>query len=142
MSDNEIIDITQLAGKFKNRAELQQYAEKLFHGLKAAVEKLQAQEQEIEHLKTLLANSVPKNLFVVPDEQAIAEVQLKRLKEIALDRELTLDETKRYDLLNKNLILAKGKKPPINAASKNLDDAPVGELIEMVKHGRDSKSSE
>lgn len=139
---NEITDITQLAGKFKNRQELQKYCEMLFISFKQSVEKLQKLEAENNHLKELLAKAIPQlpvdenNVvkLVIPDEQAIAEIQLKKLAQTAMDRELTLDETKRYDLLTKNLYLSKGKSPKtIDAKAKIIDEMEDAELIKLAK---------
>lgn len=140
---DEVIDVTQLAGRFKNRKELQQYSEMLFVSFKQAVEKLQKLEAENKHLKELLARSVPQlelsqenNVvkLVVPDEQAIAEIQLKKLAQTAKDRELTLDETKRYDLLTKNLYLSKSKSPKtIDAKTKAIEQIEDAELVKIAK---------
>jgi len=136
----EVIDVTALAGKFKNRAELQKYCEMLFQSFKSAVQKLQAAEEENKHLKELLSKSVaviqPTAVKLnIPDEQAIAEMQLQRLKLIAMERELTLDETKRFDLLTKNLYLSKGKPTSvINTKGKRLEeDMSEAELVQLAK---------
>lgn len=132
----EIVDVTALVGKFKNRAELQKYAEVLFKSFKEAVQKLQALEDENKHLKALLAASVPQlptTKLVVPDEQVIAEIQLRQLKDTAMERPLTLDETKRLDLLVKTLYLAKGK-PPKTISADPSKDVTEAELIQLVKN--------
>ena len=142
--NNEVIDITAMAGKFKSRLELQRYSEKLFAAFKQSVEQLQKVQDENKHLKEMLASVVPvvaaptevKEIptFSVPDEQAIAEMQLLRLKQIAMDRDLTLDETKRFDLLTKNLYLAKGKPTKaIDARAKRLEDVTEAELVQIAK---------
>ena|ERR1035437_8221807 len=132
----EIVDISALAGKFKNRAELQRYSEILFRSFKDSVQKLEALEAENKHLKDLLANSVPMIpmavKFEIPDEQAIAEIQLKKLKETAMERDLTLDETKRMDLLVKNLYLSKGKQTSAIKISK-VDEISEAELISLAR---------
>ncbi len=109
INNNTIVDVTTMVGKFKSRLELQGYAEKLFLGLKQCLEKVKKLEEDNLHLQQLLDASTPSIKFVIPDEQAIAEIQLERLKVYAMERDLTLDETKRFDILTKNLYLSKGK---------------------------------
>lgn len=132
----EILDITAMAGKFKNRQELQAYATQLFHALKVSIEKLQKLEEENAHLKQMLNTSVPQLnsvKLVIPDEQAIAEIQLMRLKEAAMSRDLTLDETKRFDLLTKNLYLSKGKPKNDNKPKDIEADVSDAELIKIAQ---------
>jgi len=142
--NNEVTDITAVAGKFKSRLELQRYSEKLFAAFKQSVEKLQKLEAENAHLKELLNSVVPSVpspakieepvVFNVPNEQAIAEIQLDRLKKIAMDRDLTLDETKRMDLLVKNLYLSKNQATKVvDIRAKKIESISEAELIEVVK---------
>jgi cell wall assembly regulator SMI1 len=51
------------------------------------------------------------------DEEAIAVMELAKLREISMDRELTSDECKRYDTYTKNLlVLRSNKKKPVPTA--------------------------
>lgn len=133
----EVLDISQMAGKFKNRTELQAYATQLFHALKVSVEKLQRLEEENQHLKQMLSASVPQLnsvKLIIPDEQAIAEIQLQRLKEAAMSRDLTLDETKRFDLLTKNLYITKGKPKDDNKPKDIEAEVSDAELIQIARN--------
>ncbi len=60
--------------------------------------------------------------------QDIAEMQLMRLKEIAMNRMLTLEECKQLDLLNKNLLLALGHASIIVDAP-NAERLPTEDLV-------------
>ena len=72
-------------------------------------------KEKIEHLKELLTSTAPLiggevSILEVPQEQAICEIQLKMLNGKAQGRELTLEETKRLEILVKSLYLIKDKQ--------------------------------
>lgn len=140
--DNNVFDITEMSKQFKNRAEVEKYADHLFVSLKDTLVRLQKLESENKQLKELLSSNKPtSNLPVeikpnlIPNEQLISEIQLERLKNISIDRQLTLDETKQFDILIKNLYLSKGKPSnTINAKSRKIDeDVSEAELLQIVK---------
>lgn len=74
-------------------------------------------KKEVNHLKELLATSVPLiggNINIqVPKEQAACEIQIEMINTKAKDRELTLEETKRLEILIKSLYLIKDKSKGI-----------------------------
>lgn len=125
MEENNPCDIITLAGKFKSYSELQGYSDKQYIALQKAAEKIQQLESEVDHLKTLLMNTtalIPKTEFEISDEEVICDLQIARLKERSLQQELTLEETKKLDLLIKNKRLAKEQSTTIVADSKNKID--------------------
>ncbi len=67
---------------------------------------------KIAHLETLLAAATPildeRSMEITP-EQVICEMQIKRLQTKAAERELSLEETKRLEILVKSLYLIKEK---------------------------------
>jgi hypothetical protein len=79
---------------------------------------------------------IPSNkqvILEVSTERSIAEVQLERLREIAMERLLTPDETKQYDILVKNLMLIRGQPTNINAnASSVVDELSDAELVRLA----------
>lgn len=113
-------NIVTLAGKFESVVQLQEYCDAQFRELERSIHRIQQLESEVSHLKgllagttTLLDNKVER--VVVSAEQAICEMQIEMLKKTAMDRQLTLEETKRLDLLIKNLHISKQVKPSIEA---------------------------
>jgi hypothetical protein len=72
---------------------------------------------------------------IVSDELIIAEVQLNRLKYIAMERLLSPDETKQYDILVKNIMLIKGQPTVINGVSnkvvEQLDNTELMKLAQL-----------
>lgn len=111
-------------------------------GYSQTVDQLLAQiEQktnEIRHLQDLLETGSPiigsATPFSISDEEFIADTQLKNLKATAMQRDLTLDETKRFDLLVKNKRLARGDSTQINGDKKSSKKAlTTPELILLAK---------
>lgn len=128
--------------------DLQRENERLKRELKAAiltVEKLMKsdsqKQQEIEHLKELLSQSVPviqenktpsrKIQEVVSPEESIAEMQLERLRVTASQRSLTLEETRMYDLLVKNKRLSQDEST-INLSKNQYRDISEQDIKMLV----------
>lgn len=121
----------------------------LSKALDEMTKKLKTKEEEILHLKFLLNSKVEGSggvLDVKPpsEEELIIEAQIRMLKTGALQRELSLDEVKRFDLLmkNKKLIKEKNDKDP-NADMKDITasfkDLTNEKLIEMAKEDQDGR---
>lgn len=111
-------NIRDISLQFKSSKELQEYCDAQYATLQVAQERIRSLEMEVAHLQHLLTSTtslVDTKKFVVSDEQAICEMQIKRLKEQSLDRELEMEEAKKLDLYVKNLYLIKEKSPTIKA---------------------------
>ncbi len=96
----------QIFADMKELAELQDYANAQFELINQLKQEIELVKQENDHLKQLLS-SVPKGAIIhsnpMDDEELICIEQIKKLKEQSRNRELTLDEVKKLDLLHKNL---------------------------------------
>lgn len=117
-------NITTLTNKFSDFVELQTFADQQYKALLKAKSKIELQQQEIEHLKLILlsaqlAPSEPE-LIIKSNEQTICEIEIERLRSTTLERSLTLEETKKLDLLVKNLMLCKGTYKDISVDFKKL----------------------
>lgn len=92
---------------------------------------------EVAHLKDLLTATAPlltKDVKIeVPKEQAACEIQLQMLHEKSKTRELTLEETKRLEILIKSLYLIKDKSTGITI--DNSSSLSVDSLTEIASHG-------
>lgn len=109
---------------------------------------IQELKEKIKHLEGLVAQKVPiittpvdkiQRLDITPEE-SIAEVQLARLREIALQRQLTLEETRIYDLLVKNKRLSQDQAT-INLGKTDYREVSSPKLLEIVgnvTHGDES----
>jgi uncharacterized coiled-coil protein SlyX len=108
--NNEVISIDKMISKFKTELEFKTYCEIQFKTItklnKAIVEK----DAEIEHLKSLLVKTSPLLevsdsgiLTESTDEEQICRTQLRRLRDLSMSRELTLEETKKAEIFAKLL---------------------------------------
>jgi hypothetical protein len=133
--------ISNIAEKFKDESDLRAYCNKQYESLKQAKDIIQHLQSEVKHLKELLAssantiNSKPE-LIIKSIEQTICEVQIEKLRESAMERPLTLEETKRLDLLVKNLLLCKGAykdiKPDYSTLPKGLTSQQLLDIASVT----------
>jgi hypothetical protein len=93
-------------------------AEKDFEirALTAEVEKLR---NELTKYKILLKEvDEDINPDVITDEEVICVREISKLKKITEERDLSTDEVKKFDMLHKNLKLARGETSRIGSKSK------------------------
>lgn len=102
-----------------------------------------ALRKEVAHLKELLTFTAPlisKEVKIeVTKEQAACEIQLQMLNVKAHDRELTLEETKRLEILIKSLYLIKDKATSIGITGA--EDISVESLTQMAENGPDNSTT-
>lgn len=133
--------IDKMLEQFKDVASLQKYAEAQYKTILSLSKKVKVLEEQNVELKDLLEKSTPlveeekKNFTVYnveasSDEEMIAKVQLARIKEISMDRELTLEEAKRVEIFTK-ILSAKGNSSSntLNIAKLNNDD-----LLKLIEN--------
>ena len=123
-NDKKVIDFTE---KFKNQKELREYAKAQFVTLLSANARIKTLEAENDRLQQQVdALSSKSDLLPKTTEENLCSIELNRLLEVAKGRAMTLEETKRMDLLVKNLYLAKGKNPPEKPKEdKSLDEGAL-----------------
>jgi hypothetical protein len=116
--------------------KLEKQAVALSNTINDLLKQLEYKEEEITHLKQLLSGSVPiigeAIKLEVTDEELIADIQLRKLKDSAKIRELTLDEIRKFDLLVKNKRLAKGDATTIEGSNLNKKQLPKPELLKLA----------
>lgn len=116
-------NIKEVIEKSSESLELQETITKQLQSLQQAKKIIQELSIENKKLKELLIVSATDKPLK-PTEQLICETQIEQLRETALERQLTLEETKRLDLLVKNLLLSKGSmkdiKPDYRTIPKGL----------------------
>lgn len=131
---SNIIDLTQ----FKNQQDLLDFAKKQFLTILHAHKRIEALELENEQLKGEL-ELVKTNVEVLAktNEQNICELEIKRLRDIAINTALSFEDTKRLEILIKSLYLIKGKpKSDLNGESKKIDDFSESELIRLATQNK------
>ena len=106
--------------------------------------KIQKLDADKNHLENLLKNAPVqlfpgKELTIANDmatEEAICAMQIKRLEEISLGRELTLEETRKLEAFAKILSTFRTGPKTIDAKTKNITDS---ELLRLVENDNDRK---
>jgi hypothetical protein len=132
--------IDKMLEQIKDFASLQKYAEAQYKTILSLSRKVKVLEEENVELKDLLEKSTPvlneeKKNFVVyqveasSDEETIAKVQLARMKEISMDRELTLEEAKRVEIFTK-ILNTKGSSSSITVQTQKMDNDDLLKMLE------------
>ena len=126
--------------QFKDMASLQKYADAQYKTILSLTKKVKLLEQENMNLKDILEKSTPlldeeKKTFNLPeveassDEEMIAKVQLARLNEISLERELTLEEAKRVEIFTK-ILTTKGVNKSITVQMQKMNNDDLLKMLE------------
>lgn len=148
MSDNDSID--KMSEKFTSAEELKAYSDAQYKTIlnqSKEISKLKAENNklrdEVERLAKevsvssaqLALNPATKSQFDTSDEETICVVQLAMLKQISLSRELTSDETKRFEIFTKTLKLIRGQTTEKEEPTKRLSNEEL--LALMAEEGND-----
>lgn len=132
-----------MSKQFKTAAELQAYSDAQFRTIVNQAKKIHDLEEEVVHLRKLLESGPlikdptrKIELYTdVSDEEAICHIELKKLKDLSLERELTLEEAKRTEIYTKLIIsLTQDTKKPKAEPEKRLDDS---ELLKLLTESND-----
>ena len=108
--------LDEMLEQFKDFASLQKFAEAQQRAIQTLSKKIKALEDENAELKTNPSSisDRPQTTFQIEDlgygsdEEVISKIQLARLKEVSMERELTLEEAKRVEIFSK-IIISKEK---------------------------------
>lgn len=139
--------IKSLATPLKEYLELKEYSEKQFVALQEANKQIDKSKKEIEHLKKLLSDVIPSiegtEKLKKSDEELICEMEIAKLYDQSTNRALTLEETKRLDLLVKNLRLAREQNTTIMGSGKKLpNNISEAQLINYVSSTEEPSDDE
>ncbi|NJO65478.1 MAG: hypothetical protein HC836_47515 [Richelia sp. RM2_1_2] len=110
--------------------------------LKARLKILEQENIELKRQIQSLTKLVPQSsMFEVSDEQIICETEVKRLRDIALSRPLNLEETKKLDILLKNLkSIKETNKEKVIEINKAMDIS-LNDLIEIASENEENGQS-
>jgi len=103
--------ITTLVEQFENYDALKKYSAAQYRTIEDLKKKNAALQDELVHLKRLLSQTTAivgeplVEKFIVSREQAMCEIQIERMEKTAREREFTLEETRRFEILVKTLHL-------------------------------------
>lgn len=140
-------NISKTILQYKEMSQLQQFAEAQSSTIIQLSKKLKKLEEERDHLKQLLESSVPilkddskpelGQKFLTSSEESICVMQLEKLRDISIGRELTLEEARRVEIFSKVLSASRNSPKVIEFKTKNMSNE---ELLALVE-GTDDKSN-
>lgn len=146
---DRVVDIHELSNNLENPdlrdsyLKLEQKADAMSKTIDELVKALELKEDEIIQLKNMLNKSIPTVGsaidMILSDEEVIADIQLRKLKDSARTRELTLDEIRKFDLLVKNKRLAQGNATTIDGQAKNIKQLNQTELLKIASKKIESR---
>lgn len=131
---SNIIDINELRKQFAEKLSSEEW-QKFSEMQNTIIDKYEKQIlfliEKNKHLEKMLIN---KNNFVteIQPEEIICLQQIKRLEHMSNERQLTLEEVKRLDLLVKNLKLIR-EESTIVVNNRNSDKLGENELVAIVR---------
>lgn len=122
--------IIALIDQYKGEESLRAFAHAQMKQITSLTKKVNELEKENKQLQKMLQDKTPvqsseKSLIkneglLTTDEEAIAVMELNRLRDEAMSRPLTFEESKKADLFHKMLIAIRNKPKTIVVESKKL----------------------
>lgn len=138
--------VDKTVAQYKDFNQLQEFAQAQQTTIIQLSKKIQRLEDERDHLKKLLESSVPLlnepgriipgNKILTGVEEAICVMQLDRLRDISLERELTLEETRRVEIFSKVLASVKNKSKDAEDKTKQMSTEELLAAVENDDNGR------
>lgn len=125
----------------KELSDLRAFSEAQQKTIIQLTKKIKQLEEEKDHLKGILEttapvlptpqnNSVVTEKFLTSDQETICRTQLVKLREIALEREMTLEETKKVEIFSKILTALENAPKTIKIDTKAIDSSDLMGLLE------------
>jgi hypothetical protein len=125
----------------KELADIRAFSEAQQKTIIQLTKKVKQLEEERDHLKKLLESTAPiiqtanntlvqTEKFLTSDQEAICRVQLTKLRDIALDRELTLEETKKVEIFSKIITVLENAPKTIKIDTKSIESNDLMGLLE------------
>ena len=116
----------------KELSDLRAFSEAQQRTIIQLTKKIKQLEEEKDHLKGILettapvlpspqTNSVVTEKFLTSDQETICRTQLVKLREIALEREMTLEETKKVEIFSKILTALENAPKTIKIDTKAIE---------------------
>lgn len=130
----QVLDFVE---KFKTQKDLQEYAKAQFITLMQTNKRVSALEKENSSLKSLLqqVQAAPSDVQRIPKtpEQMTCELEIEKLQQSSLQRELDLNEVRKLEILVKTLYSAKAKSQEVaEAQSKPIDSIEETDLLKIA----------
>lgn len=122
---SKVINLEQ----FKNVKELQEYCNKQYETLSKLNTENEQLRAKVEHLEKILSGT---NTPIASNELELCKLEISRLYDAALAGPLTDQETRKFDILVKNLLAIQGKEPEKKVSKKKEPQKTREELIALA----------
>ena len=138
MSDkNKPLSIQEIHQKAKEARSNELAANHAVRQLQEVLEKVALLEAENRHLRDLLMKSNEK-LIINPmehkDEELVADFELKRLKDAASSRPLSMEEAKIFQIMtNAKKVIREVEEKEADRAKDVTQSVPIQELLSLAK---------
>lgn len=127
----------KMVEEFTNYAELLEFSKAQHKTIVELTRKVNNLEKKLKNTNnSKLITKEDSEILRVSDEEIICRTQLNLLREIAMERELTLEETRKVDMYSKILIALNDKPKTIELKTKNMKD---DELLAVLENEKESK---
>lgn len=140
-------DIMELFTEFKTEMEKKSFVEQQHKTITALITKNKLLEEEVKHLKDLLLTITPvagdnvvQKIIITPAE-ALIERQVFMIQSYGLEKELTLEEVKKLDLLLKNLKILKDQNTTIQNSPAKYENKHLSSA-QLIQIATSKKSNE
>jgi hypothetical protein len=137
--DNVVI----LGQEFKTMVEVQSFVQAQQRVITQLSKEKKELEDKVIHLElTLKRANLPtleSNLIQnEEDEETIARTQLRRLRDISMERDLTKEESQKFDIFYKVLSSIRNKPKTIEVVAKNLSNTQLLAALEQLEEPKKS----
>jgi hypothetical protein len=140
---SNLISIDEMRKQFAEKLTKQEweaYAEQQHKLIEQSQKQILILTEKNKQLETLLMSRYNSDLIVeLTPEENICIQQISRLETLSVERQLTLEEVKRLDLLVKNLKLIRDEST-IVISNKKSDNLKEAELVAIVRGSSENKS--
>lgn len=137
---SNIVDFANIVGRFKTVDEIKDYAFKTFKINVELSEKNQLLQEKVLHLEKLLLSFQPEDengnpiKIDISDEELICDMEIRKLRERSYRQELSLEDTKKLDLLVKNKQAIQSHNKSKKPIKKNiLRDVSESDIITLAR---------
>lgn len=134
-------DIIELQNSFKTEVERKQFMVQQHETIVKLMQKNKQLEENILHLKELLINlsqldhkKEETHTILVTPEEGLIDSQIQMITNRCFEREMSLEDTKRLDLLIKNKKIIKDDSKSIEVGNKTVDrkDLTHSQLVQIA----------
>ena len=136
----DLINTDKLAESFNSVEELKNYSQAQYQTILDLSKKLKRSEAELEILREkleVLSSQMTnqevlqkeEGIFDITDEETVCLTQLALLRNLALTRELTTEEAKKFEIFHKVINTIRNRKP---SNKSSLSDLSTEDLVKLI----------